>query len=156
MRSILLLTLFGGLTHVILPANLMAQDDADSARFETLKPFFQPPKELADDFGDYASPLKFYDGQPVKNAEDWKRRRQEILDKWHDLMGPWPALLENPKVEILEEERRDNLTQRHLRIEIAPGKMTEDAYLLRPDGEGPFPAVVVVFYDAKTGIGQGK
>src|SRR5437588_11731721 len=34
--------------------------------------------------------------------------------------------------------------------------MTEDAYLLVPDGKGPFPAILVVFYDAKTGIGQGK
>ncbi len=25
-----------------------------------------------------------------------------------------------------------------------------------PDGKGPFPAVVVVFYDARTGVGLGK
>ena len=31
-----------------------------------------------------------------------------------------------------------------------------DAYLLVPDGKGPFPAVVVVFYEANTGIGKGK
>ena len=34
--------------------------------------------------------------------------------------------------------------------------MVDDAYLLRPDGQGPFPAVVVVYYEAKTGIGMGK
>ena len=28
--------------------------------------------------------------------------------------------------------------------------------MLVPDGDGPFPAVVVVFYDAKTGVGLGK
>src|SRR5262249_8053798 len=42
------------------------------------------------------------------------------------------------------------------RIEIAPGRFSDDAYLLIPDGDGPFPAVVVVFYEAKTGIGRGK
>jgi hypothetical protein len=32
----------------------------------------------------------------------------------------------------------------------------DDAYLLVPDGDGPFPAVLVVYYEAKTGIGLGK
>jgi hypothetical protein len=71
-------------------------------------------------------------------------------------MGPWPALLERPKIEYLEKERRANFTQHHIRLETAPGRATEDAFLLIPDGPGPFPAVLVVYYDAKTGIGQGK
>ena len=47
-------------------------------------------------------------------------------------------------------------TQYHVEIEIAPGRKTRDSYLLIPHGKRPMPAVVVVFYDAKTGIGQGK
>ena len=43
-----------------------------------------------------------------------------------------------------------------LKIETAPGRIVEDAYLLIPEGKGPFPAVVVVFYEANTGIGKGK
>jgi dienelactone hydrolase len=121
-----------------------------------LKLFFQPPQEFDNDFGDYRSPLKFYDGRPVKTAEDWGLRRQEILDKWHKLMGPWPELLEHPAVRILKEERDGNLTIKSVELEIAPGKKTSDAFLVVPDGEGPFPSVVVVYYDAKTGIGQGK
>src|SRR5436190_868461 len=38
----------------------------------------------------------------------------------------------------------------------APGRTVDDAYLLVPDGKGPFPAVLVVFYEAKTGVGLGK
>lgn len=121
-----------------------------------LAPFFRPPAELAGDLGNYRSPLKFADGRPVRNAEDWRKRRQEILKTWNELMGPWPAQIEKPKVEYLEKERRDNLTQHHVRLEIAPGLHTDDAYLLVPDGKGPFPAVLVVFYEAKTGIGRGK
>ena len=71
-------------------------------------------------------------------------------------MGAWPALIEKPKVEYLAKEKRDAVTQHHIRIETAPGRHVDDAYLLVPDGKGPFPAVVVVFYEAKTGIGQGK
>jgi hypothetical protein len=123
---------------------------------QRLAPFFRPPAELVGDPGTYRTPLTFADGRPVKNADDWRKRRQEILQAWHAHMGPWPALLGKPRVEYLEKERRDNLTQHHVRLEIAPSLMTDDAYVLVPDGAGPFPAVLVVFYDAKTGIGRGK
>jgi hypothetical protein len=83
--------------------------------------------------------LKFYDGTPVKNAEDWQKRRQEILKYWNDAMGPWPPLIEKPKVEYLEKEKQDGCTRNHVRLEVAPGWMTDDAYLLVPDGDGPFP-----------------
>jgi hypothetical protein len=43
-----------------------------------------------------------------------------------------------------------------VRIEVAPKRMIDSAYLLVPDGKGPFPAVLVVFYEGKTGIGLGK
>jgi Prolyl oligopeptidase family len=121
-----------------------------------LAPFFQPPAKYAGDLGTYRSPLLFDDGKPVRTAADWQKRRQEILQTWHGLMGPWPALIEKPHLTILKTEKRDGLTQQHLRLEVAPGNLTDDAYLLLPEGKGPFPAVLVVYYDAKTGIGLGK
>ena len=66
-----------------------------------LAPFFHPPAQYADEFGSYRSPLKFEDGTWVKTAADWVRRREEIRKQWHDLMGPWPPILEAPKVEFL-------------------------------------------------------
>ncbi|NBS91784.1 sialidase, partial [bacterium] len=56
--------------------------------------------------------------------------------------------------EYLEKEMREKVVQHHIRIEVAPGKKTEDAYLLIPEGKGPFPAVVVVFYESLSGIGR--
>ena len=134
------------------PGILFADEKVDAR----LLPLFSPPAEFSNDLGSYRSPLEFEDGRRVTNAADWQLRRQEILKTWHDLMGPWPLLLEKPKLQYLAQERRDNLTQQHVRIEIAPGQMTDDAYLLVPDGDGPFPAVLVVYYDAKTGAGLGK
>src|SRR5207249_11048959 len=64
-----------------------------AAAWRTIAPFCQPPPEFADKFGSYRSPLLFQNGSRVRSAADWPRRRQEILDTWHGLMGPWPAVL---------------------------------------------------------------
>jgi hypothetical protein len=119
-----------------------------------LAPFFRPPAKFAGDLGDYRSPLQVADGKTVKSPADWNKRRQQILNTWHAEMGPWPALIERPRVDYRKKERRDgSITQHHVRVEVAP-KLTRDAYLLVPDGKGPFPAVLVVFYDPETGIGK--
>ena len=131
-----------------------AEEPSADAIWKQIAPAFVPPKNLESELGSFRSPLKLDDGTLVKDASQWPKRRQEILKNWNGLMGTWPALIEKPKIEILEKETRDNFTQNHIRIEIAPGKTSEDAYLLIPDGKGPFPAVVVVFYDALTGIGK--
>jgi hypothetical protein len=143
-------------------APALAEDapQAAAALPKTLAPFFQPPPQLAGDLGAYRSVLKFDDGRSVRNADDWAKRRQEILKRWHELLGPWPAVIEKPKVEYLKRERRDNFTQHHIRLEVAPDHMTDDAYLLvpdrKPDSNEKLPAVLVVFYDAATGIGRSK
>ena len=121
-----------------------------------IAPFFKPAAEFATDFGTYRSPLTFDDGSMVKTAADWQKRRKEILTYWHGAMGEWPKLIESPKIEYLEKEQRDTVTQHHIKIETAPGRIVDDAFLLVPEGKGPFPAVVVVFYEANTGIGKGK
>jgi hypothetical protein len=138
---------------VLLP---LGSSRADPLLDKTLAPYFRPPAEFASDLGPYRSPLEFRNGRTVRTPAEWDARRREILKDWHDLLGPWPPLLEKPKLEYLDKKRRDDLTQHHIRLEVAPGRTTDDAYLLVPDGKGPFPAVVVVFYDAKTGIGEGK
>jgi dienelactone hydrolase len=121
-----------------------------------LDPFFEPPPEYRDKFGNYRSLLKFYDGRPVRTKEDWQARREEIKKAWRAALGPWPPLLEHPKLEILDARPLPSYTRNEVRIEIAPGGRTVDCYLLRPKGEGPFPAAIVVFWDSATGIGEGK
>src|SRR5437016_9626 len=93
-------------------------DPSDAWR--TIAPYFQPPPEFAEKFGNYRSPLTFNDGTLVQSTDEWPRRRREILATWQELMGPWPTVLEKPKMEILSKERRDNFTQSRVRQEIAP------------------------------------
>ena len=125
--------------------------DREAARAR-LQAAFTPPTEFANQFGSYPSPLRFYNGEPVKTPADWPRRREEILKKWHALMGPWPALLKAPKLKIVAQTTRDNFTQYEVKVELARDKL-ETGYLLVPQGKGPFPAVVVPYYEPLTSIG---
>jgi dienelactone hydrolase len=116
---------------------------------------FQVPAEFKGDYGTYASMLRFNDGRPVRNPADWELRRKEIRERWDKLMGPWPALVEDHKLEIIETRRRENFVQKKIRFQWSPTERAE-GYLLIPDGRGRRPAVVTVFYEPETGIGEGK
>jgi dienelactone hydrolase len=132
-----------------------APRQSGEAAWERIAPWFTPPAEFASDFGNYKSPLTFEDGRAVQSPEDWAKRRKEILDYWHKVMGPWPPLIERPKIDILERSARENFQQYRVRVEIAPGQTTA-GYLLIPEGEGPFPAVLVPYYEPESSIGLGK
>jgi len=125
----------------------------DDSAWKTVAPFFEPPAKIAGKLGSYRSPLLFNNGSRVRSADDWPRRRKELLDDWHALMGPWPPIIDKPKLETLASERKDGLTYKYVRLEIAP-KQTGDGWLLIPDGKGPFPAVLVVYYEPETSIGR--
>lgn len=128
----------------------------DSLPPQSIRPHFEPPASLAGDFGTYRSPLVFDDGSPVRTAEDWTRRRREIRATWRDWLGDWPPLIARPEIRYLEQTERDGVIQHKVRVEIAPDNQTVAGYLLVPDGAGPFPAVLVVYYDAETGAGLGR
>lgn len=123
--------------------------------WETIAPLFDVPTQYAGQIGAYRSPLIFADGSSVKTPADWSRRRAELLREWHDLMGPWPPVLEHPRFEVLSESRRENFTQHRVRLEVAANQFTE-GWLLVPDGNGPFPAVFVPFYEPETSVGLNE
>lgn len=139
------------LLHVLLlPGGSAVAAPAD------LTPFHAPPRELAADLGSYRSPLQFDDGHRVRNAADWPARRREILEYWHRAMGAWPPLLERPGFTVIATEEKDSIRFRRVRLEIAAGRF-EEGWLLIPPGPGPFPAVLVPFYEPETSLGrQGK
>ncbi len=132
-------------------SSLCSGAEADKL-WERLAPHFTPPPEYANQFGTYKSPLTFEDGRVVRSAADWQRRREDLLASWHKILGPWPPLIERPKIAYLEARHRENFLEQRIGLEIAPGQ-TMEAYLLIPEGKGPFPAVVVPFYEPETSIG---
>ncbi len=142
--------------HNLRPAYLSDKaekaEKADNSAWEKIAPFFSPPAEYANDFGKLRSPLLFDDGRPVKTKEDWANRRKEIIKFWTDTLGPWPELVEHPNLEVLERAERENFRQHRVRVQIAPDQ-TVDGYLLVPLEGGPFPGIVVPFYEPQTSIG---
>ncbi|MBS0201782.1 MAG: peptidoglycan DD-metalloendopeptidase family protein [Planctomycetes bacterium] len=141
-----------GHLHVHVEGNLTAA--VTTGPWERIAMYFTPPAKFAGDRGTYKSPLQFQDGTIARTPDDWKRRRSEILKQWTGLLGEWPALIDKPKVEVLESTRRDNFTQHKVRFEWIPNQLTT-GYLLIPDGEGKRPAVVTVYYEPETAIGNG-
>src|SRR5947199_395542 len=99
-----------------IPAPMHTQS-LQSDPWKLIAPFFSSPTQDTGKMGAYRSPLLFKDGTQVKNAEDWQRRRAEILAQWNDLMGPWPPVIEKPKMEVVSETRRENFLQRRVRLE---------------------------------------
>src|SRR5690606_20369683 len=138
----------------LLQPEAFAQVKPASSVWERIAPYFSPPDSLKNYYGDYISPLIFKNGNKVKDAGDWEERRKEILQQWHGMMGQWPALLENQELKVLESKKREDFTQHTVSFEWVPGETTK-GYLLIPEGEGEFPAVITVFYEPETAIGLG-
>ena len=69
----------------------------------------------------------------------------------------WPKVITSPEVEVLETRERESFLQHTVRFLWTPTEKTT-GYLLVPSEQraGKRPAVVTVFYDPETAIGQGK
>lgn len=124
-------------------------------KWDKLIPYFSVPFDFLDDFGDYPSPLLTEDGSIITTLKDWEIHRAKIRKKWHGLLGEWPTTITNPTFEILDESSLDTHLQQRVRFEWVPGQFTE-GYLLIPHQGTDLAAVITVFYEPETGIGQGK
>ena len=119
---------------------------------DLLAPFFHPPTEYAERSTRYRSPLLFDDGTSVTSAADWPRRRRQIYNYWMETLGPWPPLITNQPLQVLSVTLRNTVTQKRVRLATAPGQWGE-GWLLIPPGKGPFPAVIVCYYEPETSVG---
>tara|TARA_R110001599_G_scaffold221395_8_gene420056 strand:- start:5568 stop:6794 length:1227 start_codon:yes stop_codon:yes gene_type:complete len=120
-----------------------------------LAPYFTVPAKYEGKKGNFKNPFIFNDKSRVTTLDDWKIRRKEILDSWHKLMGEWPDLIVKTNFEILETVNKPDYIKKRIRFEWIPGQMTE-GYLLLPYEANNRPAVVTVYYEPETAIGEGK
>lgn len=118
-----------------------------------MQKFFTAPDQYKGKLGDYRSLMKLDDGTPVKTPQDWPRRREELRAYWHRVLGPWPPLVERPRVKFLDKEHADSFTRHRVQVEFARDRFAGTQYLLVPDGSGPFPAVLVTWYGSEDSAG---
>lgn len=144
----LLTGLAGAVLAMTVPAGVAAELPA------VIRGAFAPPAEWAGQLGKYASPLIWDDGRPVRSPAEWPARRAEILKAWHREMGPWPRLLERPRVEFEESQvRAGGVRQQRVRLEIAPDVMLHGYLLFPPERfTGRRPAVLVPFYAPEVSV----
>jgi hypothetical protein len=144
-----------GTVVLMIAACMTGYGQHDDTTWSRLRPYFTPPPAFRNRYGSYQSPLRFYDGRPVKNKKDWEARRQEIRKTWMQLMGPWPELIRRPVFSLLDSTSRENFMQYRIRFYWRKDEETE-GYLLVPLKKGKKPAVISVFYEPETAIGLRK
>lgn len=134
--------------------NKNSGNNDSSDLWNKLSSYFRPPAEYENVYGNFRSPLLYYNGDTVRTVEDWQRRRTEIKDRWMSLLGQWPPVITGQTLEILDTLHRENFMQYRVRFYWTPNEQTE-GYLLVPDKEGKKPAVITTFYEPETAIGLG-
>ncbi|HEY6346524.1 MAG TPA: alpha/beta fold hydrolase [Bryobacteraceae bacterium] len=158
MRLQLFTLLFAALT-LLRPAAAMTEQERREYLDQLLKILPNAPQfkqwldktgELPPDFDTFPrvnglpDPLKFLDGRPVRNATEWKARRQEIghLYQKYDL-GTFPPKPKLDRVVSLDETRGPGYLIRNVRLEFGPeGKGSMRVQVMIPDGKGPFPVLI--------------
>lgn len=154
MRTVLKVLLGFVLISLLVACVHVFQSAEKREQWKKIKHFFKPPQEFQDSFGNYRSPLLFYNGEEVKTRKEWNLRREEILNRWHGMMGSWPDIDKEQTFEIVESVQHQDFLQQTVHFNWMPDERTQ-GYLLIPEGKGKKPAVIVVFYEPETAAGLG-
>lgn len=90
---------------------------------------------------------------PVKNFRKWKKQARAAV---FDAMLAPPPRATDYRTELIAEERRDGYRARKIALNLT-GYSRVNAYVLVPDGDGPFPAVLLLHdHGAHYTIGKEK
>jgi len=133
----------------------VAERQADGQPPASLHSFFHPPEGYRSDFGTFRSPLLAADGAQVDTADKWLVQHERLRRAWTEILGPWPPLISSPRAEIEPATERDGLVVSKVRLAAGIDGEPVYGYLQRPAGKGPFPAVLVVYYEPESGAGLG-
>ena len=81
---------------------------------------------------------------PVTTMEQWQKKRKWMTEQaQHWITGTLPPPPENMQIEVLEEKKRGELTERTVLLKFGPGHQAQlHVNLLIPPGAGPFPVFI--------------
>ena len=107
-----------------------------------------PPAQLPADADklDADSLLRDDQHRPIVDRDAWLARRATIRARWLEFLGEIPKPAVAPKIQVLEEDRPENVVRQLIRYEAELGLPIE-GYLLFPQGDPPqggWPAAVVM------------
>jgi dienelactone hydrolase len=72
------------------------------------------------------------DGRPITTLDGWHRRRVELERMWRNLLGPLEVeRTRPPRLDVIAEDRVEDVVRQRVRYEVEPGIPTE-AYVLTP------------------------
>ena len=121
-----------------------------------IAPHFDVPAQWQGDMGGLRSVMLFDNGDTLRNPSQWPARRAEILSLWHSMMGQWPEIITNQRLERLDSVQIEPEIMRYrVRLKWTPNEYTE-GFMLVPNEDGPMPAVITLYYEPNTAIGDGK
>lgn len=90
---------------------------------------------------------------PVRKFGKWRTQARNLLQECMQVVPPAPS---DYAMELIDTERREGYEARKIRFDVSAWCRIP-AYLLVPDGEGPFPAVVMLHdHGAHFTIGKEK
>lgn len=129
-------------------------DAKTSVIWKAIKPYFSPPKKYKEKYGDYRSPLIFYNSDDtVKTKHEWQIRRDQIRARWMHMMGEWSPFLTKQTMTYLDTTKRNGFTRYRVSFKWLPNQKTTGYLLIPNKREEKMPAVIVVYYEPKTAVG---
>ena len=108
-----------------------AQATATAKDVSWLADVQRPPRQLPADAPRLSSLLVDARGDRVRNAGDWRRRRDEIRVGWQQFLGEWEYPRRPPDYEIISTDRTPQVTRRLIRYS-SERNVPVEAYLLEP------------------------
>jgi dienelactone hydrolase len=137
-------TVFGA--SPTLTAALAAQPGRARRDVPWLRDVLEPPAEAAGPSRPLEPLLVDAGGRPIATLDGWRRRRTGLLRTWRELLGPLDLeRTRPPAVEIIAEDRVDDVVRQRVRYLVEPDVQTE-AFVLRPRGPGRRRPGAIVFH----------
>lgn len=94
-----------------------------------------------------------YENSGIKNFNKWKQKSRDII---YDLMQNYPDAPKSYDMQVMDSEKRDGYTAEKIMFNVSEWSRVP-GYLLVPEGEGPFPAILLLHdHGAHFSIGKEK